>query len=122
MSQDDPEITSETIGLVVKMSKLDPSREDLRWPDEEMTHIRIIGCPDMRQCEIKAQFGVLLFRERDKPDSHFVTVDLEQIMRRLWVSIIKANDGLSQKDAFKGGLRTLPGFEYLKVSEETLPK
>ena len=115
----DLDITPEMIGLLVEMSKLDPTQDETAWP-EDMQHIRIVGCPDMRQCEIKYQFGVLYFRERGTPDSHFVTIGLEQIMRRIWVSIMKANDGLDPKEAFKSGLRTLPGFNYMELADELI--
>jgi len=119
MSQDDPTVTSEMIGLVLKMSKLNPSREELTWP-EDMTHVGIVGCPGMRQCEIKTTFRTLMFRERGMASSHFVTISMEQIMRRIWVSIMKANDGMAPEEALRSGLRTLPGFDYLTLSDELI--
>lgn len=117
MTDDNLKLASETIGVTVKMSKLDPNRDGYGWT-EGIDTLRIIGCPDMRQCEIQLEFGTLYFRERGKDDSHLVTMDFEQFMRRIWVSIIKANDGMDMGEAFKSGLKVLPGFEYLTVAGE----
>jgi len=105
------------VSVAVQFAKLEPGNPAADWP-EDMQHIRIIGCPDMRQCEVKYEFGTLLFRERDKPESHFAMLDLDKLFRRTFVAIIKANDGMEPAAALEHGLKALPGFEYLTVAEE----
>lgn len=111
----------ETVGMCVKMAKLDPTREDLTYP-EDAKHMRIIGCPDMRQCEVRYEFGTLFFRERDKDDSHFITIDLDPLWRRAWVALIKANDGMEPQDAMTAAMQVLPGYSYAENTETDVVK
>lgn len=100
------------VSLEAKARKLKPNE----W-EADMQHIRIIGCDDTRQCEVKYESGVLFFKERNN-DGHYVAVDMDQMFRRIFVTLIKSNDGMPLKEAVDNGLRALPGYEYVTVAEE----
>ena len=114
---DDIKLEDARVSLDVSFGKQDQDNPELTWP-EDMRHIRIIGCPDMRQCEVKYEFGVFYFRERDKEDGHFAMISMDTLFRRVFVSLIKANDGMDPAAALEHGLKALPGYEYLTVAEE----
>jgi len=114
---DDVKLEEGHVKMAVQFAKLEPGNPALDWP-EDMRHIRIIGCPDMRQCEVQYEFGTLYFRERGQTDGHFAMIDLDKLFRRTFVAIIKANDGMEAAAALEHGLKALPGYEYLTVAEE----
>jgi len=101
------DIEFKMIELPVTMIKQDPALPETQHNDEG-THVRVVGCAEHRQCIVEHFHGSLVLHERGKRDGHLIFLNLDQIFRKAFVSILKANDGeLSLRDALDNGMDRL---------------
>lgn len=92
-------------------------KQDVEVPEslhsDEGTHVRIVGCDGKRQAVVEHYHGSLVIKERGKPDGHVLFLNLDQIFRKCFVAIIKANDGMVVQEALQNGLDRIETYEQV---------
>ena len=92
-------------------------KQDVEVPEsvhsDDGTHVRIVGCAGHRQAIVEHYHGSLVIKERGKPDGHVIFLNMDDIFRKCFVGIIKANDGMVVQEALQNGLDRIETYEQV---------
>lgn len=75
------------------------------------SHVRIVGCEGHRQCRVGHSHGSLIVQEIGRETDHAIFINLDDIFRKCFVALIKANDGMPIDEALKNGLDRLMSYD-----------
>ena len=114
-------ITQMTIDLMATMVDQDPDKPETTHEDEG-SHVRVVGCEGYRQCIVEHYHGSLVLHERGKRDGKIIFLNMDDIFRKCFVSILKANDGMPINEALPNGLNRLSSYEDTSETIEDYEK
>ena len=87
------------------------AKEDEGFEAGEGSHVRVIGCDGHRQCLVEHFHGTLRFVEKGREKDHVVIIPLDDVFRKCFTALIKANDGMDEGEALENAMSRLITYE-----------